>query len=130
MRPRLLIPAVVLGGMAGVLARAATAQLLPVHPGTFPWATLLVNVVGCFLLGVVATRHEHYGAAPHWRPLLGTGLAGGLTTFSTLQVELLNLFDRGDAGLALLYLAVSLVLGLGAIALATAVTHRRNGGPA
>jgi CrcB protein len=123
-RPRNLTLAVVLGGMAGVLLRAGTAQLLPVHPGAFPWATLLVNVVGCFLLGVVVTRNEHYRAAAHWRPLLGTGLAGGLTTFSTLQVELVNLVDHGDAAVAIAYLAASLVLGLGAVALATSLTHR------
>jgi len=122
------IAAIVVGGMAGSLLRALTVEALPVHPGTWPWATFAVNLVGCFLLGVVVTRHDHYGARPHWRPLLGTGLAGALTTFSTLQVELLNLLRDDDVVLAAGYATGSIVLGLGAVALATHLVHRRNAG--
>jgi len=118
------IAAIVVGGMIGGLLRAVVTETFPIHPGTWPWATFAVNLVGCFLLGVVVTRHEDHGARPHWKPLLGTGLAGALTTFSTLQVELLNLLERDDVALAAGYAAASIVLGLAAVALATWTTHR------
>ena len=121
------IAAIVVGGMAGGLLRALVVEAIPVHPGTWPWATFAVNIVGCFVLGVVVTRHDHYGARPHWRPLLGTGMAGALTTFSTLQVELLDLLKNDDVALAAGYATASIVLGLGAVALATAAVHRSHG---
>ena len=117
---------IVVGGMIGGLLRAATVEALPVHPGTWPWATFAVNIVGCFVLGVVVTRHDHYDAAPHWRPLLGTGLAGALTTFSTLQVEVLNLLEDHDTVLAVGYVTASVTVGLAAVALATWTVHRHN----
>lgn len=117
---------IVVGGMAGGLLRALVVEAIPVHPGAWPWATFAVNIAGCFLLGVVVTSHDHYGARPHWRPLLGTGVAGALTTFSTLQVELLNLLERDDVSLAAGYAVASIALGLGAVALATWTVHRVN----
>jgi fluoride exporter len=117
---------IVVGGMIGALLRALMVETFPVHPGTWPWATFAVNIVGCLVLGVVVTRHHHYDAAPHWHPLLGTGVAGALTTFSTLQVELLNLLDDGDTLLAVSYAAASIALGLAAIAAATWAVHHRN----
>ncbi len=116
--------AIVIGGMIGALARAALIEALPHSPGTWPWATFTANLVGAFLLGVVVTRHDHYAAKPHWRPFLGTGLAGALTTFSTLQVELLDLLDGGHEALAAGYALTSIVLGLGAVTLATWAVHR------
>ena len=88
--------------MAGTLARAGVAEGL-----ASPWATLLVNVAGAALLGYVVV------ALPHRRPLLGTGLCGGLTTFSTLQLEVLEL--SFPAAVALL--AASAGLGWAALAL-------------
>ena len=90
--------AVFAGGCLGALARAGVAEALPV-----PWATLLVNVVGAFVLGVVVTR------APR---LLGTGFCGAFTTFSTMQVELLEL----PVGEAAAYAVASVGLGLVAVA--------------
>lgn len=121
------IAAIVIGGMVGSLLRAGADELLPVHAGSWPWPTFLVNIVGCFVIGVVVTRHDHYDAAPHWRPFLGTGLAGGLTTFSTLQVEVLNLLDDGHGALAAAYVATSVVLGLAAVSVATWLVHRTHG---
>ena len=88
--------------MAGTLARAGVAQGI-----ASPWCTLLVNVAGAALLGYVVA------ALPHRRPLLGTGFCGGLTTFSTLQLEALELSARD----AVLYLAATAVLGWAALAL-------------
>ncbi len=87
--------------MTGTLARVGVAEGL----GS-PWATLLVNVLGALLLGYVVV------ALPARRPLLGTGFCGGLTTFSTLQLEALEL----SAPDAVAYLAASAVLGWLAVA--------------
>jgi CrcB protein len=94
-----------LGGAAGTLARAGVAEALPVTPGTWPWATLVVNLLGTAILGWVV-------AADRWRPLVGTGFCGALTTFSTFQVELVRLADDGHAALGVAYLAVSVTAGL------------------
>ncbi|MEA2171346.1 MAG: fluoride exporter [Solirubrobacteraceae bacterium] len=94
---------VFLGGILGALARAAVEEAIP-HD-SFPWATLLVNVVGAGLLGWVVVKR------PDWRPFVGTGVCGALTTFSTFQLELLDL----SLGLAVVYGAASLAVGYAAV---------------
>ena len=101
------LAAVFIGGVVGAMARAGVLEALPHDPGHWPWATLLVNVAGAFILGAVAA----HGAR---RALLGQGFCGALTTFSTLQLELLQMLDAGRVGLALAYAAVSLAVGVGA----------------
>lgn len=101
MTPSSRLGAIYVGGVAGTLARAGVAEGI-----ASPWATLLVNVVGAALLGYVAV------ALPARRPLLGTGFCGGLTTFSTLQLEVLEL----SAGDAVAYLVASALLGWLAVA--------------
>jgi CrcB protein len=100
--------AVIAGGAVGTLARAGLAEALPVHPGSWPWATLLVNLAGTLILGWVVVARQH------WRPLVGTGFCGALTTFSTFQVQMVQLGDDGHVPLAAAYLAVSVVCGLAA----------------
>src|ERR1700754_73365 len=119
-QPARMLAAIFAGGALGAVARAEVAQALPVHPGTFPWATFLVNVAGAALLGWFTTRlQERLPPSLYRRPFLGTGICGGLTTFSTMQLELLKLLDAGDVGLALGYAAASVVCGLAAVLLAT-----------
>jgi len=98
------LTAVFIGGVAGALARAGVADALVHDPGRWPWATLLVNIAGAFVLGWVAARNFQ-------RALLGQGFCGALTTF---QLELLQMLDHDRFGLALAYAAVSLALGIGA----------------
>jgi CrcB protein len=106
-----------LGGALGALARwAATA--LPSSPGGWPWATLLVNLTGCLLLGlliaVVAVRLPE----ARWpRPFLAVGVLGGFTTFSAFAVEVVEQVDAGAALLAAAYVLASVVGGIGAVAL-------------
>jgi CrcB protein len=84
-----------------------------------------VNVAGAFVLGWATTRlQERLPVSAYRRPFLGTGFCGALTTFSTMQVELLEMLDDGRLGLALLYAAVSLVVGFGAVWLATGLARR------
>jgi fluoride exporter len=98
--------AVVAGGAIGTLARAGLAEALPVHPGAWPWATFAANIAGSLLLGWVVVAKQD------WRPLVGTGFCGALTTFSTFQVQLVELGDDGHVALAAAYLAVSVAVGL------------------
>jgi CrcB protein len=119
------LAAIFVGGFAGAIARAELAQALPTHPGQWPWATFTVNLVGALLVGYFTTRlQERLPLSAYRRPLLGTGLCGGLTTFSTMQLELLRMFDSGDVGLAVAYAAVSITAGFAAVALATNLTRR------
>lgn len=104
---------IVIGGGSGVLARAGIAQAFPHATGAWPWATFSVNLGGAFLLGWLLTRlTERIAVTQHWRTLLGTGLCGGLTTFSTFQVETIQLARGGHVPLAVMYAALSAVLGL------------------
>ncbi|WCB95076.1 Putative fluoride ion transporter CrcB 1 [Baekduia alba] len=114
------LAAVFAGGFLGAIARAEVAEALPVHRGQWPWATFLVNVAGALLLGYFTTRlTERLPPSAYRRPFLGTGICGGLTTFSTLQLELLHLLDDGDVLLAGSYAVASVVAGFAAVALAT-----------
>jgi CrcB protein len=95
------VAAIFVGGFAGAVARAELAEALPYRVGQWPWATFLVNVVGAFLLGYFATRlQERLPVSAYRRPLLGTGLCGALTTFSTMQLELLSMLDTNRVGTA------------------------------
>ncbi len=101
--------AVFVGGALGTLARAGLAVLAAPHPAQWPWATFFVNIVGAFLLGYFSTRLlERLPLSSYRRPLLGTGLCGGLTTFSTMQVETLRMLEHHHYGLAIGYTSASI----------------------
>ena len=112
--------AVFLGGAIGGLFRGALSDWHPAGSG-WPWTTFVVNLAGAALLTVVAARPPHHGRATGYvRPFLGTGFCGGLTTFATLQVEVVHLMDIGRGALAAAYLICSVVGGL---AVAFAILH-------
>lgn len=119
------LAAVFAGGAAGTLARAGLATALATAPGHWPWATFTVNIVGSFILGFVTTRLlERLPLSAYRRPLLGTGLCGGLTTFSTMQVETLQMLEHGHYRLAAVYTVVSITAGLLAVYAATALVRK------
>ncbi len=122
---RRTIAAIFAGGAIGTLARAALAEAFP-HPATaWPWPTFGVNIVAAFLLGYFVTRlQERLPQSSYRRPLLGTGLCGGLSTFSTMEVEILKMISAGAWGLAAGYAAASIAAGYAAIHLATAMVRR------
>jgi fluoride exporter len=101
--------AVVVGGAVGTFLRAELSVAWVQAPDQWPWPTFMVNLLGAALLGAIAVRTAR---RPRLHGLLGTGLCGGLTTFSTMQLELLRMLDAGAMGLALAYLSASVVLGL------------------
>jgi CrcB protein len=118
------LAAIFVGGFIGALARYGLLEIFPTHPGSWPWATFIANVVGAFLLGWFTTRlQERLPLSAYRRPFLGTGVCGGLTTFSTLQVELLDLLDHGSVGLAVGYAAASIAAGLLAVGAATNIVR-------
>jgi CrcB protein len=119
------LAAVFVGGALGTLARAGLEALAAPDPGRWPWPTFAVNIVGAFLLGYFATRLlERLPVSSYRRPLLGTGLCGGLTTFSTMQVETIKMLEHRHYGLAVGYSAASLLAGLLAVYVATALVRR------
>jgi fluoride exporter len=119
------LAAVFVGGALGTLARAALTTLAAPDPGHWPWPTFTVNIVGAFLLGYFTTRLlERLPASSYRRPLLGTGVCGGLTTFSTMQVEIVKMLEHHHYGLAIGYTTASIVAGLLALYLATALVRR------
>jgi CrcB protein len=119
------LAAIFAGGMAGALARAGLARAVDTPPGHWPWATFAVNVAGAFLLGYFVTRlQERLPLSQYQRPFLGTGFCGALTTFSTMQVELLDMLDDGRYGLAAGYATASIAAGFAAVALATSLVRR------
>lgn len=125
MPDRRMIAAVFAGGALGTVARAALSTAFPVHGGQWPWPTFTVNIVGALLLGYFTTRlQERLPLSSYRRPVLGTGLCGGLTTFSTMQVEILTMLDGRHFGLALAYTAASIVAGYAAIQVATGLVRR------
>ncbi len=119
------IAAIAVGGFIGAIARAELAEHVTSGPGSWPWATFLSNVAGAFLLGYLVTRlQERLPLSAYRRPLLGTGLCGALTTFSAMQVELLDMLDRDAFGLALAYSAASIAAGFLAVLTATNLVRR------
>ena len=119
------LAAIFAGGFAGAVTRALLAEALPADPGSWPWATFLVNIAGAFLLGYFITRlQERLPLSSYRRPLLGTGLCGALTTFSTVQLEHVHMLDAGRTGLATAYALVSISAGFAAVALATNLVRR------
>ncbi len=121
MSDRRELGATFLGGTLGTLVRAGVVEALGHGAPEWPWATFLVNVVGAFLLGwfVVAVAEGSYR-----RPLLMAGFCGGLTTFSTVQLELLQMLDEGRVGLAGLYVLGSVLAGYLGVVCATRLARR------
>ncbi|MGM1059316.1 fluoride efflux transporter CrcB [Saccharothrix sp. Mg75] len=102
------------GAATGAVLRYLTTRLLR---GDFPWAVLAVNVVGSFALGCVA------GSSPALTALVGTGLCGGLTTYSTFSQDTVTLVEQGRYPKALANAAANLVAGVAAAALGHALSR-------
>jgi CrcB protein len=107
-----------LGGALGALARWGLAAALPHSPGEWPWSTLLVNLLGCLLIGVLlAVLLARFPHSPWLRPFLAVGVLGGFTTYSTFAVDVVRLTGAGHDVLAAAYVLASVLGGVGAVLL-------------
>ncbi|ODU06907.1 MAG: hypothetical protein ABS81_03435 [Pseudonocardia sp. SCN 72-86] len=109
---------IALGGVAGAEARYELGVAWPHTDGGWPWSTLVINITGCLLIGALMVLVlEVFDAHPLVRPLLGVGVLGGYTTFSTYAVDALALIRTGHYGLLAGYLVGTPILALAAAAL-------------
>lgn len=109
---------VALGGAIGSALRYGVNVSAGRAFGTgFPWGTLIVNVVGSFVMGLLVAVLAQKGGM-RFAPFLMTGVLGGFTTFSAFSLDTMTLWERGAHGLALAYVAASVILALAMIALA------------
>ena len=102
---------VMLGGAVGAGARHLTgrATLAAFGPG-FPYGTLAVNLIGGFAMGLLVGALARMSVpGENWRLLLGVGVLGGYTTFSAFSLDVVNMIHRGDLGIALCYILLSVV---------------------
>jgi CrcB protein len=115
-----VLAAISCGGVLGALARYGLGEAFP-H---WPWTTLLINVTGCLLIGVLMVLvAEVWPARRLLRPFLGTGFLGGYTTFSTYVVDVQRLVSTGRAAVAVAYLGGTLLSALLAVYLGTVTTR-------
>lgn len=112
---------VALGGALGASARYGVSIFARRWPG-FPVATMAVNILGSFLMGVIVVVLAHKGGQ-RMAPFLMTGLLGGFTTFSAFSLDAMTLWERGQSGQAMFYVLSSVVLSLVAIAAGMAATR-------
>jgi CrcB protein len=124
------LAAIFVGGFVGAIARVGLVELLPHHPSEWPWSTFIVNLAGAFLLGYFTTRlQERLPLSAYRRPFLGTGVCGAMTTFSTMQLELVQMVDDEHFGLAAAYALASVFAGFLAVAVATNLVRRARVAP-
>jgi len=122
-------PAVLLviaaGGVVGALARYAAGVRWPTVAGHFPWTTLVINTLGCILMGVlVVLVTDVFTRQRLLRPFLGTGVLGGFTTFSTYAVDSQHLASTGHIGLGLLNLLGTVLSAMAGVVVATRLSRR------
>lgn len=117
------IAAVASGGALGCVARYAMEHL-PLTAGK-PWATVVTNLIGCALIGIVSAVLARYATASTlWPRLLVTGLLGGFTTFSAFALHPASLLRQGAWGGALLYVGVSVIGGIALCGIALVITEK------
>lgn len=98
--------------MGGILRYVLSTWVQAKYYSVFPLGTMVVNIAGCFLIGLVFGLAEHGQIAPEARLFVATGILGGFTTFSAFSNETLGLLREGAYGMALGYVAASLALGI------------------
>ncbi len=109
---------VALGGALGSMARFWLANTIAVLTGsTFPWGTLLINIVGSFVISFFGLFTARFGIPYEARIFVTVGLCGGFTTFSSFSIQTIELIKTGQPARALLYVAASVALCLTACTL-------------
>jgi CrcB protein len=121
------LAAIYAGGVVGALIRVGLAEAWPPAAGTWPWPTFAVNLAGALALGYFFALYRDHPQEGLSHPFLATGVCGTLTTFSTLQLEMYELVDRGDTGLAAAYCAATVIAGYLLVRAGIALEARRPG---
>ncbi len=104
------------GGIGAALRHGINLATLRMLGTAFPYGTLLINVSGSFIMGLVAGYFAFKGdASQGWRLFLTTGILGGYTTFSAFSLDAAVLYERGEVGLAALYVLASVALSIGGL---------------
>ena len=135
-RPRItreslqVVGVVALGGVVGSLLRYQASLIWPNPPGSFPTTILLVNLLGCLVIGVFLTLiTERWTAHRLVRPFFGTGVLGGFTTFSTYSLDIVTLVRLGSPVQAATYLLLTAIGAMLAVGLGMLTTRRLLVGP-
>ena len=114
-----------MGGAIGATARhLASKAVLAWTPPAFPWGTYLINITGCFAMGIVAGLANNGSISPTTRLFLATGILGGYTTFSAFGLEAQGLLSNGRISAALAYVLGQVVLGVLGVAVGLALARR------
>lgn len=109
--------AIALGGALGALSRhGVNVGAAKIFGFGFPWGTMIANILGCFLMGVIIARFAQMdGTSPELRSFIVTGFLGAFTTFSTFSLDFVTMYERGDILHALMYMGASVILGITAL---------------
>ncbi len=108
-----IILAIGTGSFLGGISRYLLSQFVQAKfMSTFPFGTFVVNILGCFLIGIVFGFADRNAMSQEWRLFLATGLLGGFTTFSAFSNETIGMIRDGQFGYAIAYLALSVFIGL------------------
>ena len=101
------------GGVGAALRHGINLGVARLLGTAFPYGTLLINITGSFVMGLVAAYFAFKGdASQHWRLFLTTGILGGYTTFSAFSLDVALLYERGEFGMAALYVIASVALSI------------------
>lgn len=101
------------GGLGAALRHGVNLAIARLIGTAFPYGTLLINITGSFIMGVVAAYFAFKGdASQHWRLFLTTGILGGYTTFSAFSLDAALLYERGEMGMAALYVIASVTISI------------------
>ena len=101
------------GGIGAALRHGINVAFARLMGTGFPWSTLTINITGSLVMGIIAGYFAFKGdASQHWRLFLTTGILGGYTTFSAFSLDVALLYERGEIGLAALYVGASVAISI------------------
>ena len=101
------------GGLGAAMRHGINLTVARVLGTAFPYGTFIINITGSFIMGLVAAYFAFKGdASQHWRLFLTTGILGGYTTFSAFSLDAALLYERGELGLAALYVCASVAISI------------------
>lgn len=114
---------VALGGAFGAMSRFGVEHI-PAFGDDKYYYTVVINVSGCFVMGILWTLFSHFGTSRGWELLVLTGFLGGYTTYSAFTLDAMELLSRGQFWLMAYYIAITIIFGLGGCALGLFGTER------